>query len=48
MLALSLMSLHAQAQVFNYDVNNDGDVNVLDVTILVDKILGDKYPPECR
>ena len=44
MLALSLMSLHAQAQVFNYDVNNDGDVNVLDVTILVDKILGEDQP----
>lgn len=39
-MALSLMSLNAQAQVYNYDVNNDGEVNVVDVTLIVDKILG--------
>lgn len=44
-MALSLMSLNAQAQVYNYDVNNDGEINVLDVTLLVDKILGGESTP---
>ena len=44
LLALSLMSLNAQAQVYNYDVNDDGEINVQDVTILVDKILGEDHP----
>ena len=45
LIALSLMSLNAQAQWYNYDVNKDGDVNVTDVTFLVNKILGEENPP---
>lgn len=40
-LALMFVVLSAHAQEdFNYDVNNDGDVNVTDVMLIVEKVLG--------
>ena len=48
-IALSLLSLNAHAQKYNYDVNNDGQVTVSDIMLIVNKILGKendepKYP----
>lgn len=48
-IALTLLSLNAHAQKYNYDVNNDGQVNVSDIMLIVNKILGKendepKYP----
>ena len=48
MLALSLMTLNAHAQYYDYDVNKDGEVNVTDVTFLVNKILGQENPAPWR
>ena len=39
-IALSLLSLNAHAQKYNYDVNNDGQVTVSDIMLIVNKILG--------
>ncbi len=40
LIALSLMTLSAQAQDYHFDVNNDGMINMSDVTLLINKILG--------
>lgn len=49
LFALSLISLNANAQQYNYDVNRDGKVTVSDVMLVVNKILGNdtekpRYP----
>lgn len=49
LFALSLISLNANAQQYNYDVNQDGKVTVSDVMLVVNKILGNdtekpRYP----
>lgn len=45
-LALTLVAFTGNAQVYTYDVNNDGFINVTDVTCLVNKILGIANPDE--
>lgn len=48
LLALSMMSLNAHAQYYDYDVNKDGEVNVTDVTFIINKILGKENPIRMR
>lgn len=46
LLALTLVTITANAQTYTYDVNGDGKINVTDVTCLVNKILGYSNPGE--
>ena len=43
---LALMALQASAQAYHYDVNNDKQVNVTDIMLVVNKILGNTTEPE--
>ncbi|MBO7559152.1 MAG: Ig-like domain-containing protein [Bacteroidaceae bacterium] len=45
-LAFALVTFTANAQVYSYDVNGDGIVNIVDVTCLVNKILEIDNPGE--
>ena len=45
-LALMLVTFTANAQTYTYDVNNDGVINITDVSCLVNKILGALNPGE--
>ena len=40
------MALQASAQAYHYDVNNDKQVNVTDIMLVVNKILGNTTEPE--
>ena len=40
LIAFALVTFTANAQPYTYDVNHDGDINITDVTNLVNKILG--------
>ncbi len=39
-IALTMVAMMAEARIYLYDVNKDGIVNITDVTILVNKLLG--------
>ena len=39
-IALTMVAMMAEARIYLYDVNKDGVVNITDVTILVNKLLG--------
>ena len=43
---LAMMALQGSAQEFHYDVNNDNQVDVNDIMVLVNKILGNTPEPE--
>ena len=45
-LMLALMALQVSAQSYHYDVNNDKKVNVTDIMLIVNKILGNTTEPE--
>ena len=45
-LAFALVTFTANAQVYSYDVNGDGIVNIVDVICLVNKILEIDNPGE--
>lgn len=46
LLALTFMAITANAQVYCYDTNGDGEINITDVICLVNRILGIPNPGE--
>lgn len=46
LFAFALVTFTANAQSYTYDVNYDGEINITDITCLVNKILGNLNPGE--